>query len=157
MSLSRRKFLQRTSVAALLAGCPLSLPALAAGKGSARASAAAAAPRGTQADPLRSFTIESFLPHLNTPFRVGQGAGPTAALRLVKVTDRRPKGADGGAPSGPDCFSLLFRGSHAQPLTQETHAFSHRALGDFSMLLVPTISKDHGARYYEAIFNRRRG
>jgi hypothetical protein len=165
VSLSRRKFLKHSSLTVLLAGFPLSLAGVAAGKGWSVATpglaSSARIPAAIERDPLNTFTVESFLPHLNTSFRVGQMGAPASVLKLVKVTDLRPSSsADATAaattPRGPQCYSLLFRGSHAQALQQHNHPLQHRTLGDFSMLLAPVVSKDKKALYYEAIVNQRR-
>jgi len=54
---------------------------------------------------------------------------------------------------GGENFSVQFHGPSAQPLSQGTYQFEHRALGAFSLFIVPTRTGGQNARY-EAIFNR---
>lgn len=147
----------------MLAGLPLSLASVVAGKerGAAEPSAhapVAYTPRAGHLDPLYSFTPATFIPHLNTAFKLQSATTERASgLKLTKVTDLRPaSGKASAAAGGRNCFSLLFRGSPKQTLAQDIYTIEHRALGEFTMLVVPVINRDKSATYYEAIINHRR-
>jgi uncharacterized protein DUF6916 len=137
MSTSRRSFLKNGAVIALAAGVPT------------------AAAKNAVAETLISSPIAStlnkkdFLATLNSEFVI-ESAGNRIKTRLVDISDLpRPKNA--GDKEG---FSLLFRGSRAHSLQQNTYTIEHGKLGRFSFLLVPAPHEDKSNKYYVATINR---
>jgi len=137
MSTSRRDFIKKGSLLALLAGVPVSL----AGKVIGKEPPAALAGLG--------LSKAAFLAQLNTDFHVNE---TTAKLKvkLVAVEDLPQTRAFGNGKEG---FSLLFRGNQTSVLKQNTYFIEHARLGSFSFLLVPIMTPDKSAPYYEAIIN----
>ena len=86
----------------------------------------------------------AFQAQLKTPFFIGVSRIP---IKLIEVVDLGSKGPR-------EVFSLTFHGDSASPLQQQTYMIEHDKLGMFSMLIVPIMSKDKSARYYEAVVNR---
>ena len=98
---------------------------------------------------LASLNKESFLPFVNTSFRVHSGSPTRAWFTLLSVQDMNP-GAPGRAksvavmpvrPKSPvpqvDTFTLHFYGT-GEALSQGTYEFEHPSLGRFSMFVVPS-------------------
>ncbi len=97
---------------------------------------------------LESFTLETFAPHLDEPFRLHLDAGDPLDLRLVEAT---PLGGSTSPGGGRAPFSLVFRGPHAPVLPQRIYRLEHEAIGTFEIFLVP-IGPDQAGTRYEAIF-----
>jgi hypothetical protein len=108
-----------------------------------------------KAVPLEQISFGSFAALQNTVFRV-QGEGATTPLELVEA--RMVGSHPNSSPDAPDAqnekFALLFAGSLAQPLTQNTYWFEQPRLGRFAMFIAPIGREDPSRLYYEAIFNR---
>jgi hypothetical protein len=138
MGTSRRDFIKKGSLVALVAGVPLSL---AEGTVAAREIAAPAVAFG--------LNKATFLSQLNSTFLINQGLSKVA-VRLVAVSDLPRRGAS----AGKEAFSLLFKGDKATALEQNTYLIEHEKLGLFSFLVVPIMSRDKSACHYEAIINR---
>ena len=137
MGTSRRDFLKKGSLVALVAGVPVTL----AEKVAASETAAPSVAFG--------LTRAAFLAQLNTNFVINDGSAKVK-VKLVEVDDLPLRGAGGQK----EAFSLMFRGDHASPLKQSTYLIEHEKLGLFSFLVVPVLSKKKSALYYEAIINR---
>jgi len=136
MGTSRRDFIKKGSLMALVAGVPLSLVER------------TAASENTSASVAFGLNKAAFLAQLNSTFLVHEGASKVA-VRLVDVTDLPRRGAS----ARKEAFSLLFKGDKATALEQNTYLIEHEKLGLFSFLVVPIMSKDKSARHYEAIIN----
>ena len=138
MGTSRRDFIKKGSLVALVAGVPLSLV-----ERTAAASETAA--------PSVAFGLNkaAFLAQLNSTFLINEGASKVA-VRLVAVTDLPRRGAS----AGKEAFSLLFKGDKATALKQNTYLIELEKLGLFSFLVVPIMSNDKSGFHYEAIINR---
>jgi len=95
---------------------------------------------------LASMNHATFAPHLNSKFQVSSDQGPPVELEMVETFELTD------APR-QERFSLIFRGGLDQSLAQGTYKFSHAALGDLELFIVP-IRQDADGRYYEAAFNR---
>jgi hypothetical protein len=116
----------------------------------------------TSAAPACSFAqmgLGHFAAQLRTTFRVNPKSAATVPLKLVKA---EAYACLSGAASAPDAanekFSLLFRGPADQPLSQDTYSFDHKALGQFTMFIVPVGAESaDGKRFYQAVFNRPAG
>lgn len=139
MSTSRRSFLKNGTLVALAAGVPLGL-------------AEKVVPRNAIATPAAGLglTQAGFEAQLNTKFLINEGSAKVE-VKLVEVTGLRSLKVIAREKEG---FSLLFRGSQATNLKQQTYLIEHPKLGLFSFLIVPVMSKDESARYYEAVINR---
>jgi hypothetical protein len=94
--------------------------------------------------PLETLVMKTFVPYVNSRFRVESEAGPAVELELVELLSR-----------GPDDnpFSLFFRGPASPPLPQATYAFAHAELGRFVLFITP-VAGDAAGYTYEALFNR---
>jgi len=139
MGTSRRSFLKQGTLVALALGVPASLADKVVGRVSAATS-------------NREFelTRAAFAAQLNTTFRIENGAS-RVAVKLIEVVNLAPRKT---ASAEREAFVLSFRGDHATPLKQDTYVVEHDRLGTFSFLVVPVVSRDQSARYYEAVINR---
>ena len=138
MSSSRREFLKRGSLMALVAGIPLGVGEKALGMGATPSPAGAG---------LSKAAFES---QLNTKFLINQEAAKVA-LTLVNVTNLASKKE---TRTGKEGFSLVFRGPKETALQQNTYVIEHETLGMFSFLIVPIRTRDDRAAHYEAVINR---
>lgn len=137
MGTSRRDFMKKGSLVALAAGVPVSLVERAVASETAAPSVAF------------GLNKAGFLAQLNSTFLINEGASKVA-VKLVDVADLPRRGAS----ARKEAFSLMFRGNQATALKQDTYLIEHDELGLFSFLIVPVMSKDKSALYYEAIINR---
>ena len=137
MGTSRRDFLKNGSLVALVMGLPVSLA-----HGSARSENIAG---------FEDFDLNkaAFLNQLKTDFLITQG-GSKVTVKLVEVSDLLRR----GQTCSGEGFSLVFQGNRSKALKQNTYEIEHDTLGNFSFLLVPIMSKDKSALYYEAVINR---
>lgn len=136
MGTSRRDFIKKGSLVALVAGIPITLMERAAAAGEATAPAAV------------GLNKAAFSAQLNSMFLINEG-GSKVAVRLVDVADLPRR----GTKVGREAFSLLFKGDKATPLQQNTYLIEHQKLGMFSFLVVPVMRKDKRELHYEAIIN----
>src|SRR6266481_2384007 len=137
MSDSRRSFLKAGVLAALFAAVPTkNLQGQMWGGGPFT---------DVQNDPLANYTKATFVSYLNSVFQLHTVSG-VVAVTLLKVDDM-------AAPSGGECFSLLFRGG-SRDLGQDTYTIDHASLGTFKLLLVPVGTDSNGAQGYLATINR---
>lgn len=138
MSSSRREFLKRGSLMALVAGIPLGVSEQALGIGVTPSPAGAG---------LSKAAFES---QLNTKFLINQEASKIS-VTLVDVTNIASKQDNRTSKEG---FSLVFRGPKETALQQNTYVIEHEKLGMFSFLIVPIRTRDNRALHYEAVINR---
>lgn len=105
-------------------------------------------------DPLLTRSVLSG--QIDTSFRVeaagARGGERPPVLRLRTVADL-PAAETTGTTGSELCFSALFSGPLAAPLSQQTYRLRHAALGAFSVFLVP-VGRPGKERSYEATFNR---
>lgn len=146
MSISRRKFLQAGSIAAIAAGIPLKVLA------SESSSAKSKLFPGLASSPLRSMDSELFSRYLNTQFTLRRGQAE-AKFTLVEVRHWTAR-ASKKAPEGRECFSLIFEKAGKERLPQDTYTATHSALGEFPLFVVPAGKTQ---KKYEALFNRLHG
>jgi hypothetical protein len=146
MSISRRKFLQTGTLAALTAGLPLKVLANETVKTATESSPLLTAARA-EASRLNS---AAFRKCLNTNFRVRQGSGDSRLLKLVEVKHWHSQPSKA---TDRECFSNLFVAADSRQLRQGTYTVAHESLGTFQMFLVP-IGKKNSEFRYEALFNR---
>ena len=111
--------------------------------------------RGREA-PLESIGPADFARQLNSAFVVRPAQGVPIELALVEF--RPLPNSKRTSPNAEDAqnekFALLFRGTPASPLAQNSYPFEHQRLGRFVMFIVPIGCMDQSHCYYEAIFNR---
>jgi hypothetical protein len=94
----------------------------------------------------------TYVPHLNTTFRIRRASGPPLPAKLTKIRDL-PPGTVG--ESSERSFSLVFRGPRRASFTQDSSlVVEHRALGRFQLAVVP-VGQAKGSQDYEAIVDRR--
>ncbi len=137
MTTSRRNFLKNGTLGALAAGVSLGITETDFG----RAALSSTAPRLL----LDRAAFES---QLRTDFLIGI---TKVSVRLIEVLNL---GSKQGADGKKEAFTLTFRGDNRSPLKQETYMIEHDRLGTFSLFLVPVVSRDKSAKYYEAVINR---
>ena len=155
MVVSRRGFLKRGSLLVLGVGTSLGFADRAFGSDTY-----AEYPDSRQEDaPLKgdkpaqfNFTKATFLPYVNTVFRIYPDTSKIVKTTLVSVGDIGPVPDEKAA--GRECFVLKFRGS--EPLRQHTYRIEHEALGRFDLFLVPAGKTKKGV-YYQAVINRLNG
>jgi len=106
--------------------------------------------------PLAKIRFETLAGQLNSTFHAYAGDKGWVPLQLVRVEEREraplenPKALDADF----ERFSLVFAGSRAHSLTQETYLFEHPRIGRFEMFIVPVLTLDSTRHKYEAVFNR---
>jgi hypothetical protein len=105
---------------------------------------------------LDKISFAQFAAQLGSEFRVELFPGASLSMVLVEATRRKLSHpmALRGEDAQNEHFSLVYQGPGDVPLTQDTYAFAHAALGQFPMFIVPIHSLSGEQRYYEAIFNR---
>lgn len=105
--------------------------------------------------PLEQIGPGDFARQLNTAFLARPERAAPVEIVLIEI---RPLVSSTAAPNAEDAdnekFALLFRGSLASPLNQDTYSFEHPRVGSFAMFVVPVGCLDQSHCYYEAIFNR---
>jgi len=137
MTTSRRNFLKNGTLGALAAGVSLGITEIGFGAPALNATASALLP-----------DMAAFQAHLRTDFLIGKSRVPIRLINVLKVGSKQT------AEGKKEAFTLTFRADPKPFLKQETYTIEHAKLGTFSMLLVPVVSKDKNARYYEAVINR---
>lgn len=124
MSITRRKFLQASSVFALFSIIPTKSIV---GKTS-RIRDVISKTADAESGALAYYSKATFESYLNSIFQL-QTANGTAALTLIKVGDLP-------ASKGGECFKLVFCGGN-QSYPQATYTLVHPSLGTIRLLLVP--------------------
>jgi hypothetical protein len=137
MSTSRRDFLKKGSLVALVAAVPMNL-------------AEKALAKGMVSPGNLGLSKAAFMAELNTDFFLNDPSG-ICKVKLVTVEDLRRTGEFG---NGKEAFSLLFKGGRTPIMKQDTYLIEHARLGSFSFLLVPMRITDKNAPEYEAIINQ---
>ena len=97
---------------------------------------------------LGQLTIESFEPHVGTPFTVTVN-GQTVALTLAGIGRIMERVRSTRLKRQP--FSLYFDGRPEFFLPQGTYAFSHEVLKEMQIFIVP-VAREDGSFQYEAVF-----
>ena len=153
MSISRRKFLQVGTVAALAAGIPLKTTLVANGQGMRKGSDGNPGdrlPTDITDEPLSYYTKAAFSAYLNSTFFLRTESLGAVAMTLTEVKDMT------GATNEPgrECFSLRFESREKGPTSQHIYGLEHDALGSFSLFLVPGGVDEKRRRNYVAVINR---
>ncbi len=153
MDLSRRDFLQRSGLMALLTGSLSKITPLAAGQ-SARSNNEFAIRSEADFLPferLSRYTRSTFAAHLNSTFRLQREVG-FVLLKLEQVRDAAPFGVAPAAGAGEN-FVLVFSG-YRLSLPQDTYMLAHEGLGTFPLFLVPGAVNGPGQETLIAVINR---
>lgn len=95
---------------------------------------------------IESLTQQEFAANLNTKFTVRAEPVGDIEVELTEVSElkRHP---------GQEYFSVVVRGPNQVFLNQGLRHFTHSALGEFELFIVP-VRQDSNGYYYEAVFNR---
>lgn len=99
---------------------------------------------------LENFSLETFRPHVGSPFRIVSATGELE-LRLASAT---PVELDSSVnPDDLDRvpFNLQFHGPHEPVWAQATYEMLHEHLGTFPLFIVP-LGPHQGVMRYEAVF-----
>ena len=99
-----------------------------------------------------NFTKATFLPYVDTVFRIYPDSSKVLKTKLVSVGDIGP--VPDQKKTGRECFVLKFRGTEL--LQQNTYRIEHEVLGRFQLFLVPAGKNKKGV-YYHAVINRLNG
>lgn len=99
-----------------------------------------------------NFTKATFLPYVDTVFRIYPDSSKVLKTTLVSVGDIGP--VPDHKKAGRECFVLRFRGTESLP--QNTYRIEHEVLGRFQLFLVPAGKNKKGV-YYQAVINRLNG
>lgn len=155
MVVSRRGFLKRGSLLVLGAGTSLGFADRAFGLDTYseyHGSKQEDAPLKGNKPAQFNFTKATFLPYVNTVFRIYPDTSKIVKTTLVSVGDMGPVPDQRAA--GRECFVLTFRGTES--LRQQTYRIEHEALGRIDLFLVPA-GKNRKGVYYQAVINRLNG
>jgi hypothetical protein len=154
MAVSRRRFLRVGTAAGFWAVIPLRRIASAFGQQSVADEGLFKVPIESQTDQLNSWTEETFLPFVNTRFRIYASPLRATNLKLIKVGRREPASTEKSAKTAKlDCFWVLFRGPRSRPLEAGTYKVEHDQMGSFDLFISPV--NDHNTdRLYQAVFSR---
>jgi hypothetical protein len=136
MGKSRREFIKRGAVAALAVGLPATL-----------VKSVSANSIGVLLGHDDQLAKANFARHLNTIFRAQAAGSRTVELKLIKISTLAGNKKDTG-------FSLLFDGARGQILSQDVYSFQHDQMGQFSLLLVPVVTRRRNQPHYEVIINK---
>ena len=105
-------------------------------------------PTASAGDVLSRLKQEDFVRYLNTSFSIRISTRIVWKVDLYKVTENKA-----GTLQGLHNFSIFFRGSHDNPLRQNTYRFEHPQLGNFDLFIGPAGTSGN-LKQYEAVFNR---
>lgn len=155
MAISRRKFVAAGAASLLVLGGSASGLDIVFGQsrpaGLDRELNAGDIPYASQQDPVFFFRKETFTPYINSNFVVRNQQGRAVNFKLIGVDDPpvRPKGNNPGNRVSTS-FSLFFTcGKRTMP--QDQYEFTHDALGTFSLMIVPIVSRAEPV--YQAVIN----
>jgi hypothetical protein len=155
MVVSRRGFMKRASLLVLAAGVPLGSADRIFGRDAAIKYSDPTQddlpPDGNNPAPI-NFTKATFLPHVETVFRIYPASSNAHITTLVSVDDIGP--VPDNQEAGRECFVLKFRGT--ETLRQNTYKIEHQVLGEFELFLVPGGQNKKGV-YHLAVINRLNG
>jgi hypothetical protein len=152
MVVSRRGFIKRGSLLVLAAGVSLGSADRIFGRDTAieypDPTQNDLTSKGTQPAPF-NFTKATFVPYVDTVFRVNPDSSKALRITLVAVDNIGP--VPDSTKVGRESFILRFRGN--QVLRQNTYRIEHEVLGRFDLFLVPA-GKNKKGIYSQAVINR---
>jgi hypothetical protein len=152
MSISRRFFLQSSTLAAIAA--TVSLKPYSFGFAQTKTNTGYAIPLSAQEQSTYMFTKATFDPYVGGVFQTPDARGRMISLTLLSATQLKATGKISTATAvDTDSFSLMFKADRAVPPFTSIYKISHPALGDFDLFL--TLHSDATAKspIYEAVFN----
>jgi hypothetical protein len=158
MSLTRRRFIEAGTLAAVSTGVALSGARLALGQNAQHATRNSdfQIPAAAQEDVTANFTRETFEPYVGDIFQAPNARGRMVSLTLISVNRYKSKAntkITTKAARQSESFSLMFHSTQGLPQHTSIHKVSHPALGKFDLFLSPRKQED-GTYFYEAVFNR---
>ncbi|HKP46668.1 MAG TPA: hypothetical protein VJT50_08715 [Pyrinomonadaceae bacterium] len=147
MATHRRQFIKTAGIF----GFSLGIPALS--KNVIASTAARVFKRAADEGGTDIYKKATFLPHLNSMFRVQAGAS-SVDVQLVDVTDLKATSKNPKHIRGSENFSLMFKATGAAPrLGDNVYELQHAALGAVPLFLVG-VGRPGGVRSYEAVVRR---
>jgi hypothetical protein len=155
MAISRRKFIGASVASLLVVGGPVAGLDLVFGQGRKtgldRDLNAGDIPYAAQQDPVFFFRQETFTPYVNSNFVVRGQSGRAGNFKLIGV-DGPPAWPKNNRPANTvtTSFSLFFT-SGKRTWPQDEYQVTHDALGTFSLLIVPIVSRNEPM--YQAVIN----
>jgi hypothetical protein len=153
MVVSRRGFLKRGSLLVLGAGTSLGFADRVFGRDTYSeyhsSKQESLPPKGNKPVAQFNFTKATFVPYVNTVFRIYPDSSKALKTTLVSVGEIGP--VPDQKKAGRECFVLRFRGTELLP--QDTYRIEHEVLGRFQLFLVPAGKNKKGV-YYQAVINR---
>jgi hypothetical protein len=150
MSITRRTFVRAGAVSALFAGLNLSPAKLIfAQEKNVPGAGGFTVPYEAKTEAPYYFTHETFVPYLNSTFRISSAAkGAAFDATLVQVFDYQAQArARKMKTHAGECFSLSFRAGERDTVSQGIYKLSHSALGRFSLFIVPGTPSAEGTMY----------
>jgi len=99
---------------------------------------------------LDNLTLATFLPAVNTAFRVRVSDSASVEFALTRATPPRHAHPDADDHKS---FSLSFLGPTDRVLEQRIYPFEHDMIGRFDLFIVPVGRSAKGIEY-QAVFNR---
>lgn len=106
----------------------------------------------SQPSSIDDLGLAGFAALLNTTFLALPDSDRAVPMTLVEALPHRAR--IHGPDASHDRFSLLFRGTKSQALTQDTYWFDHPKLGRFQMFIARVGRTDQEHSIYEAVFSR---
>ena len=147
MATHRRQFIKTAGIF----GFSLGIPAI--GKSVIGSTAARVLNRTGLASSSNIYKKATFVPHLNSTFRVHSGPS-TVDMKLVKIIDIKAEARKPSHIKGSENFSLIFKASRrAAGLGDNVYELNHADLGIVPLFLVG-VGRLEGARTYEAVVSR---
>lgn len=98
----------------------------------------------------QSLNRETFLPHLNSEFKMVSGTR-AIPVKLVEISDHRKCGDEHQSFSS---FSLVFAGPKGASMESGMHRLNHRNFDGFHLFLSP-VGKHDDRVEYQAVFSQR--
>jgi hypothetical protein len=145
LSSSRRNFIKSTAITMAVAGVSAGFTKALFASGTAHEWVKAE-------DQKLRLVPTTFLPHLNSIFRIRLNNISAVDLRLVEVAENPPLRSANSKASRTKGFSLEFTGPGFSTFPSGSYLIEHSELGAF-LLFVSPISRLNKPARYEAVFN----
>jgi hypothetical protein len=98
---------------------------------------------------LEDMTLETFAPFVGSSFTIRFSDREPLQLKMTAAEPIMERVRSKKLKRQP--FTVYFEGPDSVPLPQQIYEFSHEALGDMAMFIVPT-GREDGVYQYEAVF-----
>ena len=105
---------------------------------------------------LNKLTKDLFSDYLGETFSIQIDETQRLNVELVEVSSlplRFPLMRPKEEKCSREPFTIVFKGPHAPPLSQQMYTIEHESLKTIERLFLVPIGMDQEGRYYEAIFN----